>query len=71
MSRLALIAVVVTALVAAVFLNVLLLDRVSAGSDPIGRFGPIANLPGQNLTPAPPGVVRPSSGPVEGDGRDD
>jgi len=71
MNRVALIVVVVVAVFAAVFLNVLLLGRVSAGRDPIGKLGPTANLPGQNVAPAPPGVVRPTRGPIDGDGEDD
>jgi hypothetical protein len=70
MSRLGM-AVVVVAAVAAVLLNVLLLDRVSGGSDPVGKLGPIASLPGRPLPAAPPGVVQPSSGPIQGEGRDD
>ena len=70
-NRLAMIVVVVAAAVAALLLNVLLLNRASAGSDPVGKLRPIANLVTQNLTPTPLWVVQPSSGPIEGDSRDD
>ena len=70
MSRLAMIAVLAAA-VAAVVLNVVLLNRASSGNDPVGKLGPIARLPAQGLRPAPPGIIQPSSGPIRGEGKDD
>lgn len=58
--------VVAAAAVAAVALNVLLLGRASAGSDPVGRLVPRAHLPA-----APHWTVRPASSRHERDGSDD
>ena len=72
MNRLAsIVLIVAVAAVAAVFLNVLLLDQVSSSNDRVGKLGPIARLPAQGLPPAPPGVVQPSTGPIEGEADDD
>lgn len=73
MNRLAMLAAVVAAATAAVLLNVLLLNSASSNSDPIGKLTPNAHLPvpGGSLRPAPAGVVQPSSGPIEGEARDD
>ena len=51
---------------AAIVLNVLLLGRVSAQSDPVGRLTPRAHLPA-----APHWTVRPARGRVEDGGADD
>lgn len=66
MTRVAAAAAVVAAIAAAVLLNLVLLDGASSHSDPVGRLSPKAQLPA-----APPGVVRPQTGPVEHDGHDD
>lgn len=71
MSRLATVAVVLAAAAAAVLLNVLLLNQASSSNDPVGKLTPAAVLPAQGLRPAPPGVIQPSSGPIEGDSKDD
>lgn len=73
MRWLATIAAVLAAAAAAVLLNVLLLNSASSSNDPIGKLTPNARLPGQggSLRPAPSGVVQPSTGPIEGDGKDD
>jgi hypothetical protein len=57
---------VAAAVAAAVLLNLSLLGNGSAQSDPVGRLSPKAQLPA-----APPGVVRPRTGPVEHDAEDD
>ena len=62
---------VLAAAVAAVMLNVVLLNRASSGNDPVGKLGPIARLPASGLGPAPPGIIQPSTGPVRGEGNDD
>ena len=64
---------VVIAVAAAILLNVVLLNRASSSSDPVGKLTPSARLPGQSrrLPPAPAGVVQPATGPVEGEGNDD
>ena len=71
MTRLATITVVLAAAAAAVLLNVLLLDRASSSNDPVGKLSPTAYLPAKGLAPAPPGVIQPSTGPIEGEGKDD
>ncbi len=72
MSRLVTIALVLAAAAAAVMLNVVLLNRASSSSDQVGKLAPTASLPAlTNLQPAAPGVIRPSTGPIEGEGRDD
>lgn len=73
MNRLAMIAAVLAAAAAAVLLNVLLLNSATSSNDPIGKLTPNARLPapGTSLRPAPPGVVQPASGPIEGEARDD
>ena len=65
MSRLAMIAVLAAA-VAAVLLNVVLLNRASSGNDPVGKLGPIAHLPAQGLRPAPAGRHPALDGPGPG-----
>lgn len=66
-TRIAATIAVVAAIVAAVVLaNLTLLGSGAAQSDPVGRLSPKTQLPA-----APPGVVRPRSGPVEHDGADD
>lgn len=62
---------VLAAAVAAVVINVLLLNRVSSSNDPVGKLGPIARLPSQGLRPPPPGIIQPSTGPVRGEANDD
>jgi hypothetical protein len=57
---------IAAAVVAAVLLNLSLLGNGGSGSDPVGKLSPKAPLPA-----APPGVVRPETGPVEHDGADD
>lgn len=72
MSRFGSIAVVLAAAVVAVALNVLLLNTASSGNDPVGKLTPMASLPSQTEPQAPPpGVIRPSTGPIEGEGEDD
>jgi hypothetical protein len=66
MSRIAAAALVLAAVAATVLLNLVLLDRASSGTDSVGRLSPTVRLPA-----APPGVVRPDTGPVEHDGHDD
>ena len=70
MSRLAMISVLAAA-IAAIVLNVVLLNSAASGNDPVGKLGPIARLPSQGLRPAPPGIVQPSTGPVRGEAKDD
>jgi hypothetical protein len=70
-TRVATIAVVLAAAAAAVLLNVLLLNRASSSNDPVGKLTPTAHLPRQSLVPAPRGVIQPSTGPIQGEGRDD
>jgi hypothetical protein len=55
------------AVVAAVLMNLALLDRASAGNDPVGRLSPSSRLP----PAAPHWTVRPVHGPVEDRGADD
>ena len=62
---------VVAAAVAAIQLNIVLLNRASSSNDPVGKLGPIAQLPAPGLRPAPPGIIQPSPGPGRGEGRDD
>lgn len=57
---------VVAAVVAAVLVNLVLLGRGGTSNDPVGKLSPRAPLPA-----APPGVVRPDTGPVEHDDSDD
>jgi hypothetical protein len=64
--RLLALLLVTAAAAAAVALNVLLLGKASAGSDPVGKLSPKANLP-----PAPSWTVRPTTGPARDDGADD
>jgi hypothetical protein len=72
MSRLGTIAVILAAAATAVLLNVVLLNSGSSADDPVGRLTPTAALPASTaLTPAPPGVVQPSTGEIEGEDRDD
>ena len=72
MNRLGTIAVVLAAAATAVLLNVVLLGSASSSNDPVGKLTPTANLPTQtNLQPAPPGVIQPSTGPIEGEDQDD
>lgn len=71
MTRFTTIAVVLAAAVAAVLLNVLLLNRASSSNDPVGKLTPTAHLPSQSLKPAPRGVIQPSTGPIQGEARDD
>lgn len=66
MTRLAAAVAVVAAVAAAVLLNLVLLDRASSRNDPVGKLSPKANLPA-----APPGVVQPRTGPIEGEHQDD
>jgi hypothetical protein len=66
MSRIAVAALVLAAVAATVLVNLVLLDRGSSRSDPVGKLSPTLKLPA-----APPGVVRPRTGPVEHDGHDD
>lgn len=66
-TRIAVTIAVVAAVVAAVVLvNLTLLGSGAAQSDPVGRLSPKAQLPA-----APPGVVRPRTGPVAHDHEDD
>jgi hypothetical protein len=67
MTRLATIALVLAAVAGVVLLNLVLLDRASSRNDPVGKLSPAAHVP----TTAPPGIVRPQTGPIEGDDRDD
>jgi hypothetical protein len=62
---------VLAAAASAVLLNVLLLNRASSSNDPVGKLSPTAHLPAQDLPAAPPGVVQPSTGPIEGEGKVD
>ncbi len=62
---------VLAAAIAAVILNVVLLNSASSGNDPVGKLGPIARLPSQGLRPAPPGIIQPSTGPGPGRRRSD
>ena len=71
MNRLASTALVLAAGVAVVLLNLVLLHYGSSGNDPVGKLGPTARLPSQRISPAPAGIVQPSSGPIQGEGRDD
>lgn len=71
MTRLAVFAVVLAAGAAAVLLNVLLLNQASSAGDPVGKLSPTAYLPARGLPPAPPGIVQPAKGPIEGEGKDD
>jgi hypothetical protein len=57
---------VAAAAVSAVLLNLLLLGRASAPNDPVGLLTPRAHLPA-----APRWTIRPTTGPVEGNGADD
>jgi hypothetical protein len=57
---------VAAAAASAVLLNLVLLGRASAPNDPVGRLTPRANLPA-----APRWTIRPTTGPVEGNGADD
>jgi hypothetical protein len=65
-SRLILAAVVAVAAAVAIALNILLLGRASAQSDPVGHLSPRANLP-----PAPSWTIRPPARHEEHDGADD
>ncbi len=56
----------VAAVAAAAVLNVVLLGRASTANDPIGKLRPQAHLPA-----APSGTIRPPTGRVESEGRDD
>jgi hypothetical protein len=58
---------VVAAAAAAIAVNVLLLDRASAQSDPVGRLAPGARV----VPAAPKWTVRPVTGPIEDRGADD
>jgi len=62
---------VLVAAIAAITLNVVLLNSAASGNDPVGRLGPIARLPSQGLRPTPPGIIQPSTGPVRGEANDD
>jgi hypothetical protein len=64
--RLLVVSLVAAAAVAAVALNVLLLGKASAQNDPVGRLQPAKNLPA-----APQWTIRPTTGPVHGEGSDD
>ena len=64
--RLLVVLLVAAAAAAAVALNLLLLGRASAQSDPVGKLQPAKNLPA-----APQWTIRPTIGPVHDDGRDD
>jgi hypothetical protein len=57
---------VAAAAAAVVALNVLLLGKASAGSDPVGKLSPNAKLP-----PAPSWTIRPTTGPAQDGGADD
>jgi hypothetical protein len=57
---------VAAAAVSAVLLNLVLLGRAAAPNDPVGLLTPRANLPA-----APQWTIRPTTGPVEGNGADD
>ena len=57
---------VAAAAVSAVLLNLVLLGRAAAPSDPVGLLTPRANLPA-----APKWTIRPVTGPVEDNGADD
>ena len=59
--------VVAAAIAAAIAVNVLLLDRASPQSDPVGRLSPGARIPAV----APAWTVRPVTGPIEDRGADD
>jgi hypothetical protein len=67
MTRLATVALVLAAVAGVALLNLVLLDRASSRNDPVGRLSPAAHL----TTTAPPGVVRPATGPIEGVEQDD
>lgn len=71
MTPVAAIAAVLAAATVAVLLNVLLLNQASSSNDPVGKLTPTASIPAQKLRPAPKGVIQPSTGPIEGDGKDD
>ena len=58
--------VVVAAGAAAITLNVLLLDRTTNRSEPVGRLTPRVHLPA-----APAWTIRPRHGPIEDGGADD
>ena len=60
------IALVVVAAAAAVALNLLLLGRASAQSEPVGTLSPKAHLPA-----APSWTIRPATKEHEHDGADD
>ena len=65
-ARLLAVLLVAAAASAAVALNILLLGKASAQNSPLGKLTPAKNLPA-----APTGIVRPTTGPVHGDGSDD
>jgi hypothetical protein len=62
---------VLAAAIAAIILNVVLLNSAASSNDPVGKLGPIARLPSPGLHPAPPGIIQPSTGPVRGEANDD
>ena len=64
--RLLALLLIAAAAAAAVALNLLLLGKASAQNDPVGKLNPAKNLP-----PAPPGTIRPTTGPVHDGGSDD
>ena len=65
-SRLLIVALVVTAIAAAIVANLALLNYATSGNDPVGKLTPRVRLPA-----APADVVRPQTGTVEEEGGDD
>lgn len=66
MTRVATIVLVLIAAAAAVLLNVLLLGQTGSAGDPVGKLRARAHLPA-----APPSTIRPRTGLLERDHRDD